>query len=1153
MKKRFKLWVAYMLILCMSMAVMLPNSKPVKAEDGDGKLIIDNFYVYINDRDKLKAGDELRDGDQLRVGIEWSLDNSDHASQTFSTVIEDYSNIGFKNQVVDLLLGKNNVVGSLEIQVDDSGNVTLSASFDENFLKSENRRGGGFIFAYADVNMGTGEDGNKQEISIGEDKFPFIYRNNGQNRSSLWVWKSAQGEMESDENGNNKQDFYVSLQVNGGAVTDVKLQDDPGSGLEKLSDPIEITIEESTVDGINVGDKMSLRELEAKLTSMPEDAKIGFKYTVGVKGDVYSESAAQNGDYSNIFKAEYTNNESEPQHAEASANVNVSRPYVSKNGEIVKDDAGNPIKINWTVNITLNDLAGKSVDINIENIIENIIDDYLDKNGDYDLKEIKNNDNVTTGYKLTYSTDISEEKRNSLSDTIYDNEVIVKINGNDYSDKASVILPAKSWIWKYFENYDAENKRLSWKIVCEVPQNAENITGVSLSDWQLWSGEAHHSVIRNSFFIEVDGKKEQVPEYDKSGTQDFYLDRYNDGVVCFSDGYFGRLKGTTLTVYVDTQITDDSVDGNTYINKAQLQYSLNGTVTTLEALAEWNYDSAIIKTGAPDSSATAIDYSVEIDLSKLEELSKRDFKAGIPIIITDTLPEGLTLDKDSCEVIGKAVYNEWGSEWADEDLTKASTVKVDVNGRVIRFEIPVTDTMVNRIKAIKDNDTGVQKVALALKYTAGISDVRKYLADGVELTFTNIASAEYGGENIGDSTNVTKLTPNKLIEKHKDYSAETAPDINYIIEVNPDGFDLSDGSLTVTDTMGEKLIYCLDTILVQKYEGDNLVPLVNGKDYTYVYSRKDNSVVFTLPDSESLVIYYEAYVNADIDMNIESNDELNEQNSFNRVSISGYSNGNGSDNVYFSGKAMTPQGWAVGTNYASLLKIYKSETENATVMLEGCKFSIVEYSLNDGKLTAGRTINDNVVTDKDGFAELNGMTGGQLYGLVETEVPDGFTLKKEPLYFIFGNSDKYPFPDEYEVMYVNNDAPIIFENDPPGEEEESTSGSTVPSEEGSTSEATKPSVTEEETTKKGDVEGEGNTTPNDPSQPETETKSPQTVTEPEGETDPDNDRNGELEGEGNLVNTSDRPYIKVILILMILSVVAAAITEITMLCSGTED
>lgn len=1152
MKKRFKLWVAYMLILCMSMAVMLPNSKPVKAEDGVGKLIIDKFYVY-KDREGLDSNVEIWDDEPLRVGIEWSLSDSDY-HKVFSTVIKDgdYSNIKFFDEQELDLTYREEVVGRLKIQVDDdSGNVTLSASFNDEFLERKERHGGGFIAAYAYVDMGPGADGTEQTISIGKDNFPFKYRNDGRNRSSLWVWKSAQGKMYKDGSGNNKQDFYVSLQVNGGEVTDVKLSDEHGSGLE-LSDPIEITIEESTVDGITEGDKMSLQELEEKLTSMPKDAKIGFKYTAGVKGDVYSESAAQNGNYRNTFKAEYKNNESEPQKEESSSNVNVSRPYVGKNGEILKDAAGNPTgKIKWTVKITLNDLAGKNI------TLDDITDAYLAGASNKVLKPIEKNGKVSA-YELTYETDIPAADMNSLSDHRYTNDVTVSIDGHNYSGRGEVYLPANSWISKYFENYDAENKILSWKIVCEVPN--EGIMGVSLADWGDWNTGAH-TVIKDSFRIEVDGKVENVPDADWLLAQDFYLN--NGDTICFSDGYFETLKGKTLTVYVDTRITDDSIDGKTYTNKAVLKYSLNGTMTTLEAYAEWNYDSAITKTGVPDSSATAIDYIVDIDLSKLE------LKAGTPIIIKDILPEGITLDKDSCDVIGTPKYD-WGDGYTDPDLTAAlDDVIVRVDGRNIRFEIPVTEKLINGIQVIKDRDEYVTKVTLGLKYKAKISNVRKYLTDGAELTFTNTASAEYGGKNIGYSTNVTRLTPKQLIDKDMVYDETTAPNMYYTIKVNPDRLDLSDGSLTVTDTMGKKLIYRLDTILVQKYKGDNLVPLVNGKDYTYVYSRKDNSVVFTLPDSESLVISYEAYVNADIDMNIGSNDDLNEQNSFNSVNISGYNNGNGSDKVYFSGKAITPSGWAAGTtNYARLFKIYKSK--NGTVMLEGCKFSLVEYSLSDGKLIKGRTVKT-VVTDENGFVKLDGMIGGQLYGLVETGVPDGFTVKKQPLYFIFGNSAENPFPSEYGVIYINDGAPIIFENDPPDKEEESSektsesseatkpseegssSGATKPSEEGSSSQATKPSVTEEDPTKKGDVEGEGNTTVNPPSQPEKETSASQTVTEPEGETDPDNDRNGDLEGEGNLVNTSDRPYIKVILILLILGVVAAAITEITMLCSGTED
>ncbi len=199
------------------------------------------------------------------------------------------------------------------------------------------------------------------------------------------------------------------------------------------------------------------------------------------------------------------------------------------------------------------------------------------------------------------------------------------------------------------------------------------------------------------------------------------------------------------------------------------------------------------------------------------------------------------------------------------------------------------------------------------------------------------------------------------------------------------------------------------------------------------------------------------------------------------------------------------------------------------------------------------------------MAQLTGIQSGKIYGLVETAVPDGgFTVKKQPLYFIFGNSTQTPVPSGYKVIYVNDGGTVIFENDPPKDETSESPEEPKPSkpeedtskeETSESQENTEPGETEKETpTKKGDVEGEGDTTSEDTSKPEKETKDSQGGNkEPEGETDPDNDRDGNLEGDGSLVGTADRAYIKVILLVLILGVVAAAVTEITILWSGKEE
>lgn len=151
MKKRFKLWIAYMLILCMSAAVMLPNSKTVRADD-TGELIIDdssfNVYVYKdNNRESDKIylstdsnSNELEkvwDGRYIGVEFDFSLPPDTDNFNIFSTKIENYHNLKFLDkQEMELTDKAGRAVGTLTVDVNDAEQgrpVTITIAFNDDY------------------------------------------------------------------------------------------------------------------------------------------------------------------------------------------------------------------------------------------------------------------------------------------------------------------------------------------------------------------------------------------------------------------------------------------------------------------------------------------------------------------------------------------------------------------------------------------------------------------------------------------------------------------------------------------------------------------------------------------------------------------------------------------------------------------------------------------------------------------------------------------------------------------------------------------------------------------------------------------------------------------------------------------------------------
>lgn len=1130
MKRRIKLWAAYMMILCMCTAIILPNKiAPVSAAEKEGELLISDFEIvkvmdYSEDIPLLGNNVDVRDGDKLAVSFKWRLPDDDSSSKVFAADLShSYRNLEFADGQQIKLLHDKDEVGELTFR---DGRI-IAEFTDNNYLSDTDRNGGASLEAIVFINEGAKADGQKRIISIKNDNFPVTYRSDNSG-SGIWLNKYPDGSVK--KNGDKyTQKFTVTLQTYGGKVSDIVLTDEMGGASVSNNN---IIVEGFTnIPGIAEGASMPFSELADKLHSSPlEDAWIKFSYNVDVDGNIYAQDTSiYTDEYKNTITANYTSSTGALKSEVKSAYIQVKKPSVVKNGVIRTDNDGKPTgTIGWSVIIELNDMTGEAV------ISENMISDTMlglqtDPNKKFIPKT--NADGKITGYELTYETAIPAADPESITGKRYHNKASVEICGNIYTAECDAVLPAKSWINKTFEGYDADGK-LSWKI--DIGPVPSGVTDVVLTEAPVCQDMGWHEIVQGSIELAgADGTRVKLEQHDASKSQDAWLDNWDGSKVRFSPDYIDRVARSdekTITLYVKTEIKESSAGGKTYRNSAALDYTYNSTPVTITDYADYSIDTKIFKSGQQDSSHTKINYAIRIDLDKFSLIE------GTDIVITDMIPDGLTLYLSSCRVTGQVKWSKWDIR-PDPGFVLDMPITPAVAGQKADFTIPVTAELINRINEAKEvpwikKDGG--SPIIYLTYTAGVSDLDKYLSEGIGVTYTNTAVGKYGQEELGSGTSSVTMEPNKFVKKKYTYNAKTAPNINYTIEVNPDRLELAEGGkLVLTDRLGPALVYCLDTVEVcRREEGGGLTPLEFGRDYVYAYSQENNSLVFTLPDSESLVVAYEAYVNRDFGGSGPGS-ELTADDAFNEASLSGYSNSQSSDRTHYSGAAIKPLGWADSKlKKVSVNKIYKSN--GVTVMLPGCEFKLVEYGLENGKLIEKRTVKEGIITDKDGTAEIDKIEQGKIYGIVETGVPEGgFHIKDGPLYFMIGSGEAVPH--EYSVVSINEGGLIYFENDPPEGQEESGEPS-------GSGEDTKPSETGTND-RNGDVEGEQNNH-NKPSKPaEGE--------EPEGGEDP-NGRNPDLEGDGSLVGTSDGSYIKILLAFLILSVIAAAGTEITILCFEKE-
>ena len=996
---------------------LVPTGQMQVYAAGEGKVNVDSFTVKVNGV-PLENVTEIKEGDKVLILCNWSLDDSDKTVDTYKVDLSSMlSNLklvaGTPATVYDSELG---AVGT--VTIDENGVATYVFTNDK-FLESTSRTGSSTYDGVVTSTDKKNDNGKDVPFGIGTTKKTVKYYAD-QKTSELNVQKSkSSGAML--ENGKLYQTFEVTLSAKDGIVKGITLEDIAGLGLTNLSELKIKTVNGSDV-GVTVGTSCSdMAQLNAVLQGavLAAGESITISYKMEVNPSIYDKTSDIEA-FGNVVKAQYKDNRDNDKEKES------NKVYAEAKGpEMSKNSVGEYDKttgiITWKVTVRLNDYledfqkSGKS--------IEDYITDIVETPGT-GLKPAVKLTGITEEsegvYSIVYTTAVTDEYKQRLENGSYTfkNTITAKVNGTDVKASADKTVNAGNRIEKTCTGFDSTTRTLTWNVTLNIP---DNVTDVVIRDY-VQDADRHvlqptvtytGTTIVNSDTI-VDSS---IVKSWESAWQGYSM--------ALTDAFVSSHAGQPVTFTYTTVIPDGYVWNNQteFTNKAHLSYkdAVLGDQNQ-EATATWkdvNKQGIVLtKKAIADNDKDSITYEVKVDLSEMASLA-----AGDTVTITDVLPDIMKFDGN---VTAKLVYIH--QYWEDSNPGSVSVTVSDVTGANAKdFSFTVTEQMVN---AVADGKTATDwyKPTVIISYTASIADERSFVSAGKKESITNTVTGKKGETSLGTASATAELTPKTVVKKTATYTADSAPDIKYEIEINPNALTLStNGKLTGEDHLGTALTYNDDVEITEVSTG---TVLTRGTDYTVSISSDKKKMIVVVPDGKHLKLTYTAKLNLRTYADETKNEHLTDENSYNEFSLSGFSSDQTKDRKSYNQVAYTPKHQTVSETGSVTIK--KFWTNNGTyTALAGSEFKIVQASYDSatGKMVDGTVIKDNIVVGVDGTIKVENLRKDRIYALYETKAKEGFARRTDPYYFIIDDDNSVTLPSGVIIeKFVEEENELEYEN-----------------------------------------------------------------------------------------------------------------------------
>lgn len=347
--------------------------------------------------------------------------------------------------------------------------------------------------------------------------------------------------------------------------------------------------------------------------------------------------------------------------------------------------------------------------------------------------------------------------------------------------------------------------------------------------------------------------------------------------------------------------------------------------------------------------------------------------------IKDILPDNVVLDTDS--VVVAEVLNNYNT------LSGYVTVrqeKDDKGNNVAYFDF--SNELIEYLHRYKDRTGSILRISYHTKITKQVDE---------KATYNNKAEIYFNGSSTPDmvtSSDQQFEKPDPL-EKYGEYSEDKAPNIEYLLHVNPAALDLDDGDdLILVDKMSSTYDLLVSTLKINGEVADKSM---------YSFDADNRTITFYLKDGKTYVITYEARVN------LVPNSYLTEENSKNEATL--YSPTKEYFTTSKSIKSMVFQSAASSSAYNNkgILNVIKHDANDASIILSGADFTLTKMSID----ASGNASKDEAVasvsktTNANGEASFNNLDRGAVYMLKEDKAPDGYVIDDKPSFYAFAGSN----------------------------------------------------------------------------------------------------------------------------------------------------
>jgi hypothetical protein len=377
--------------------------------------------------------------------------------------------------------------------------------------------------------------------------------------------------------------------------------------------------------------------------------------------------------------------------------------------------------------------------------------------------------------------------------------------------------------------------------------------------------------------------------------------------------------------------------------------------------------------------------------------------------IVDVLPSGMKFG-----ALNRVVYFDGIWEQYDDLSHYNGTLSFDLKAHVAVKSEQQADGSTKMTFTLSDGYERpyTDSYCIAFYYTATIND------PGFWGDLHN-TEKEYTNEAIWGNLNSDVTTKVKHTVKNLDKAAQlsdvegTNGEIKkaaYYLTINPLGNDLVPGADTITlsdqlscDKTDVKIQFHPESLKVFAYDGtkpNHCGDEINQNRYGFSYDEQQHSLELKLPDETPCVVYYEYYVIPG----------LNPAGLSNSASLSGVANSSTDNQLSLSAST------ASGLVTKDELNVYKVDSENYRIKLQGVTFDLYQYQFNNNtpswmKVDSTK-MKDKLETDQNGRLYLNltddNLEQGCLYKLLETGVGNNTTYqfdRYKGYYFIWATDD----------------------------------------------------------------------------------------------------------------------------------------------------